>query len=536
LPGKEAAMSHSAADCAAFQNHQRSRGIPRWVLLGALILPLAYLPSLSTRFDFIDDGNLVYPMTDTSWSRQAQQIWRNVVDNYEFLGPFRPVLWVQWHVTAQLTQGSDVGWRATRLAWCAVATFMLLWLLAELGIPAWPALAVAALSMWSPYRNEFWLSLTLSEGIAMPYALFALICARRAPLSRRAWAWDVVGVIAVLMALGCKNTFAAVVPAQCWLRIAPDELTWREGLRRHGRRAALLSLTLLAFFAHYVYFKLNWRPGQYTVGPSWEQARRVLSGLGGAMSITFMGTGLLLAGITVARSRRIVVGAPNDVSRRVEYPAAYAARLAALGAGALLLVGGAVLYLPMGGMSGRYTVPAAWGLDLFIAVLLTALAALPRSAWTSLSWGTLAIGLGAVLVANVGKQQKFAVRARLLWETLEWVERTAPPGARVAWLSGDSRRGDLNVEEGIHFQWHLSRRRPDVLIGLFEASGAPLPRRELPPLTGTPDFAIWGVTEPGEDVWQPQQHLVASYWGGLRTFECRIGERTVATSQYVPTD
>ena len=32
--------------------------------------------------------------------------------------------------------------------------------------------------MWNPYRNEIWTSLTLSEGVAMPYALAGLCWAR----------------------------------------------------------------------------------------------------------------------------------------------------------------------------------------------------------------------------------------------------------------------------------------------------------------------------------------------------------------------
>ena len=34
---------------------------PRWVLLIGLLLALAYVPTLFAPFDFLDDGNLVYP-------------------------------------------------------------------------------------------------------------------------------------------------------------------------------------------------------------------------------------------------------------------------------------------------------------------------------------------------------------------------------------------------------------------------------------------------------------------------------------------
>src|SRR5207302_9740169 len=156
---------------------------------------------------------------------------------------------------------------------------MFLWLLRELRLPPLAALAVGAVVMWNPYRNEIWTSLTLAEGVAMPYALLALVCARRATGSPRAWAWDLAGAGAVLMALGCKNTFAALVPAQVLLRALPDGATLREGWRQHGRRALLLSVTLAAPIVHFVWFKLNWHPGQYAPqGPSLTQLGRMLRG------------------------------------------------------------------------------------------------------------------------------------------------------------------------------------------------------------------------------------------------------------------
>ena len=115
------------------------------------------------------------------WASALEVVWGKVVANYEHLGPFRPVLWCHWELAADLLGGSEFGWRLTRLVWCGLATLMLLWLFAELRMARVAALAAAAIAMWNPYRNEIWTSLTLSEGVAMPYALLALVCACRAP-------------------------------------------------------------------------------------------------------------------------------------------------------------------------------------------------------------------------------------------------------------------------------------------------------------------------------------------------------------------
>jgi hypothetical protein len=507
------------------------RRFPRWILLGGALLALLYLPSLATRFDFIDDGNLVYPTKPMPFSQRAGVVWEKIAGNYQHLGPFRPVLWVHWETWADLLQGSELGWRIIRLLWCALAATMLLWLFTELGIPPLAALAAGAVSMWNPYRNEIWTSLTLSEGVAMPYALLALVCSRRALGSRRPALWDLLGAFCVLAALGCKNTFAALVPAQVFLRLAEDGIPLREGIKRHWRRGALLSLTLIAPVVHYIWFKLTWHPGQYTPGgPTLTQLGRLLSGLVGAMSLSYLAIGLVLAVIAQVAALRSKDSGDHPVAARfpvIAWLVGLAQRYrAALGAGVLLLGAGIFIYLPMDAMSGRYTMPAVWGLDLILAILLGGLVVLQRTSWTRASWAALGMGLVIVLAANVGRQQKFASRASLLWVVLEHVERQAPRDAHVAWICGDSLRGGLNNEEGIHFRWHLAARgRSDIRVSLHDENGVLLPQEDSLQMSGTPDLAIWGPAQDrGMASWQERQHFVVPYWAGKRRYECSLGD------------
>ena len=249
-----------------------------WVLLGAVLLPCLYLPTLATNFDFIDDGNLVYPAPPMPLAERLDLVWLKIVNNFKHLGPFRPVLWLHWEAQAELLGGSPVCWRIWRLAWTMFAAGALLALLRDLRFRPGPSLVVTALAMWNPFRGEVWTSLTLAEGLAMPYALLAFLCAVRANRSSRPWIWDLAGMLAVLAALGCKNTFAALVPAQVLLRLAPDGQSLREGWRQHGRRALLLLLPLLLPVIHFIIFTLSWRPGQYTMNLTClGQARRMVA-------------------------------------------------------------------------------------------------------------------------------------------------------------------------------------------------------------------------------------------------------------------
>ncbi|QDU23587.1 hypothetical protein [Urbifossiella limnaea] len=488
---------------------------PWWIPFGGLLLAALYLPTLATPFDFVDDGNLVYPTPGLSAGEHVGLWWEKVEANYEHLGPFRPTLWVHWQVQANLFDGSAVAWRAYRFVWCALSAAALLWLLAELGAHPAAALLAGALAMWNPYRNEIWTSLTLSEGVAMPYALFALVAARKAATSATPLRWELLSALAVLVALGCKNTFAALVPVQILLRMWPDGMTLREALKRNGARSLLLGVTLVLPAAHFVYFKAHWHPGQYeTHGPTAAQLGRMLSALKGAVSLEFMAAGLLLAALALWKG-----GVLKAVSwQRLGTPPVLAALL--------LVAAGVVVYLPLSMMSGRYAMPAVWGLDVLFALLLTALIALPLTAWKKAAFAGVCTGLAVVAVAGVGKQEKFAARAHLLWDAVRHVEATAPPDARIAWMSGDSTAGGLNIEEGIHFRWHLLHRgRGDVAVGLFDESGKPLDRVELPPLAGPPEFALFGKVEPAG--WEPERSFVSGYWLGRRQYDCRLARKRV---------
>ena len=218
--------------------------------LGGLLIALGFLPTLTAPFDFADDGDLVYPApAGTDAHGYVARWWDRVQANVEHLGPFRPTLWAHWEVQANtLSREPARLWRAVRLVVVRPGSG---------GVPVaaggnsacrrrrrcWPGAA----AFWNPYRNEVWVSLTLAEGVAMPYLFAALASARRANGRRLCW-WDVAAVGGFVVALGCKNTFAAVAPALLVLR-RPG---WARGRRftfcpaAAARRALRLLQTALA--------------------------------------------------------------------------------------------------------------------------------------------------------------------------------------------------------------------------------------------------------------------------------------------------
>ena len=172
------------------------------------------------------------------------------------------------------------------------------------------------------------------------------------------------------------------------------------------------------------------------------------------------------------------------------------------------------------------------GADLWIAALLSALAAAPASALRRTAYALLGVGLIAVAAESLGSQDKFAARANLLWQALEFVEGTASRGDTLAWMGGP----DLNVEEGIHFSWHLrGRGREDLSVQLLDAEGRTVSRPEVQPSTHSASLLITGAAalRPGME-WHLRKTFTASYWGGWRTQSCSVWSKSL--SENLPDD
>ena len=63
-----------------------------WIVVGAGLLSCVYLPTLNMPFDFIDDGNLVYPAGPMPLERRRTRLAKDR-SQLSRSGPFRPTLW-----------------------------------------------------------------------------------------------------------------------------------------------------------------------------------------------------------------------------------------------------------------------------------------------------------------------------------------------------------------------------------------------------------------------------------------------------------
>ena len=120
---------------------------PWWLVLVGVLIPCIYLPVLTTRFDFIDDGMYVYPTGKHTLGEHVQQICDRTADLFHTLGPFQPTFFVHVELQGTLFQGNPLGWRVLHQVWACLSGVLLLWLMWELGIRPGAAVRLQALAL-----------------------------------------------------------------------------------------------------------------------------------------------------------------------------------------------------------------------------------------------------------------------------------------------------------------------------------------------------------------------------------------------------
>ena len=191
----------------------------------------------------------------------------------------------------------------------------------------------------------------------------------------------------------------------------------------------------------------------------------------------------------------------------------------ALQTGLLLLVCGIGIYLPIQGVAGRYTMPAAWGADLWLAALLSALVSVPLLFWRRLALGLLLGGLLGIVLINLGRQDKVQAHNALLWQALEYLEQEVPPTATVIWLQapdGVSPPG-LPYPDGVHFRAHLQGRKRSAI------DLQPVWWNEYQELPGL--ILSSGPLHSVQGDYRLVREFHTRYWAGHKSYQCFLWER-----------
>ena len=133
-------------------------------------------------------------------------------------GLFRPLYWLMTVNGPTTTFGLVIAF-GTVLALMAWMSRM------GIGVPI--AASLLALTLWLPLHLNVWQQLEWSEWPALPATILALMATHRASRSPHAKWYDLIAVIAILVALLCRNAFVGLVPVLLLVRLGVQD-------SRHG--------------------------------------------------------------------------------------------------------------------------------------------------------------------------------------------------------------------------------------------------------------------------------------------------------------
>lgn len=464
----EAAMT---AGSVGEPGRRTASGLPTYswwaVVAGAAIIPCLYLHNLTVPFDFQDDGVLIYAVGGTDLIDWFSRVWHLVIGDLVGLGPFRPTYWFVLQTAAAAFGQAPALWRLLFFTWSIVSAASMILLMRELRIGLLAALCATALVIWNFRSGSIWIYIGHSENIAFAFTCLALICAVRAGRSARPIGWDVCGFLCALAALGTKNTFAAIVPAQLLLRAAPEGVDLLGGIAKHWTAILFLGSTLLLPVVHlFVFSTMAHGPTAYAMGlPTLHGVRTILNGYMQAMSLPFLAPALVVAAAALTdQTRRTAGTATIFASLGSAMRDVFDAQRAAFLAGGLLAAAGAAIYMPMNVGGGRYTVPGVIGLDIIWAAFLTSFFHLQPSRLKTAA--ALLLTAGMVVVAGGGwlYAERMGAQEKVYNDALNYVERTAAPHTSVAWAA--------SPPEGQHFEWHLrAHGRGDIKLTAVGTKG-----------------------------------------------------------------
>ena len=428
-------------------------------LLAAALLCLFYAGTISQPFDFEDDGVFGYSASATGdISGMFSAISNRTMDDFQTNGPFRPVIWAYFEIQSLLFATSAVARHFVRLGFLFASAMTFHLLLRQLRFSTIVSFVVTLLCFTAPARASIWYRFGLTEGIAMPFVLFALLSAAKACESSRALKWDLACIACTMIALLTKNIFVAIFPALILLRVWHAHESLFESLKKRGGRAVWICVPVVIPVIHFIAFRsLVQAHSSYRVTtPNLMTVLSMLRTCWIASGLEFLSVGVALALIAAIWSKE---GRQYLWNREQ-------ARLAVLSC--LTLLAGVAIYLPVlnsNGPAGRYTIPAVFGIDIAMAVLLSAVLLTPSGLWRRMSLIAACIAFVGILGENLFSQRAFGARCNALWELTERMTQL-PAGSQV-----DIQAGSMSDAEAFHLESHVAGSgRRDIKIGRPEKS------------------------------------------------------------------
>ena len=412
--------------------------LPCW--LCALLITSPLCITVFFPFDFVDDGCLVYRESPGI----AKRVMEKTFSEFHTRGPFRPMTWLHWELQAELFDQNACMHRLARFGMAFLTAWLLMIFFNQMGYSNFPSAIAGSMLMLTPYRGEIWLSLGLTEAFFLPYCILSLISAIKASQSQTISIWDMAAWVWATLAIACKNTSVAVIPALLLLRAWPIGAS----LTPWNVRGPLcfLASPAIFFIAHLIAFKLDPTPKEYSTSlPGFGHFLAWARALSRASALEFIGPGLLIVLSSIFFGSR-------QLSQGQGFSRIFATSF-------LLIFFGVGVHIPINGVSGRYSAIPGIGLDLIIGFAIQKSLDSKLSSISKWGLGLVMAGIIIALITDLNKGLKQSNRSSLLWEAVSYVENHCDDQSQCQWLAeGKPEKNNLGKSEGIHMGWHLKNR------------------------------------------------------------------------------
>lgn len=485
---------------------RRMVSFPLWfMLLASVLISALFLPTLATPFDFSEDGCLVYrDIFHVRYDNFCTAVMRQTISEFQHTGPFRPVVWAHWYASSLIHGHNALAYRMERLICCAIAAFCFLLLLREFNINPIASTLVATLACWSTARSEIWLYHGMPEAYGMPYALITLCCAVRASRNGASIYWDVGATVFFLLCLGVKNTYVALLPALLWFRTIGGSISPTEAIAKTGFRLLFYLMPAALPFLHFILLKLYPLPTHFQTQMKIGHLVTHSHALYTAIHPKAMMAGVVFSLVVLLFTRHKV---SLDYSKKwFDDPLSKP-----LGGAILLLSFGLAVYLPWSQSHYRYSMPAVWGADILLGLLLTAAAVHLSFFVRTCLYCVVLMGLLKIGSDTYTVQRTLTARLIPMWQVLKDLEARQP--ASFALVKGNGT--DFYEEECFHFRFHFSHRGSD------KSRLTIVPRETMP----TTEFVITRSNEcPGDRYSIEKQYAPPTY--GRKVPGCYLWKRT----------
>lgn len=187
----------------------------------ATIVGIVLLPALGATFEQFDDHNLIRIATSQRVHAQilpAFPLLRILVDDATIKGRFYPLVQIQAWLRAKVF-GYDAFYDRLTLIGMAIATTFLIYGTMLNSMKDRMTAAVFTLSlMLCPAAHDLWPHFCRGEHIGMLLTSASLYCLSRSGHQRNMTGFDVVALIAFLLACLTKESFFLLAPALIWFR------------------------------------------------------------------------------------------------------------------------------------------------------------------------------------------------------------------------------------------------------------------------------------------------------------------------------